>query len=83
MQEHLAYPNARQQVACFFHLVKPNDVDISVMWGCKNIIRICSLHSVTLVSPRDVTLLKLKDLACFCPKCMDDNPNFCENKMHV
>jgi hypothetical protein len=73
MQEHLAYPNARRQVACIFHLIKPNDVDISVMWGCKNVIGICFLHLVALVSPRDVTLLKLKDLACFCPKCMDDN----------
>jgi hypothetical protein len=83
IEKHFAYPNARQQVAHFFHLVKPNDVDRSAMWDCKNITGTRSLHSVTSISPRDVTLLKLRDLACFYPKCMDDNPYFCENGMHV
>ncbi len=38
MEEHVAYPNAKRQVFWFFHLVKPKDVDRSVMWDCKNIV---------------------------------------------
>jgi hypothetical protein len=64
-------------------LVKLDDMDISAMWDYKNIIGTHSLHLVASVSPRDVTLLKLKDLACFCLEYMDDNPNFCENIAHV
>jgi hypothetical protein len=53
------------------------------MWDYKNITRTHSLHSLALVSPRNVTLLKLKDLAYLCLKCIDDNLNFCENITHV
>jgi hypothetical protein len=83
MEEHVAYPNARRQVSQFFHLVKSEDVDRSVMWDCKNIVGTQSLHFVASVSHRDVTLLNLRELACFCLECMDDNLDFCENKSQV
>lgn len=57
--------------------------DRSAMWDYKNITRTRSLHLVASISFRDVTLLKLGDLACFCPKCMADNLDLCENKVHV
>jgi hypothetical protein len=82
-EEHLAYPNAHQKVSRFFHLMKPKDVDQNVAWDCKNITSSRALHSVTLVSPRDITFLKLWNLTCFCLECMDDNSKFCENKSHV
>jgi hypothetical protein len=41
------------------------------------------VHSISFVSHINVTLLDLRQLACFYPKCMDDNVGFCENKLHV
>jgi hypothetical protein len=32
---------------------------------------------------RDYTLLNVRDLAYFCPKCMDDDVKFYESKLHV
>jgi len=52
------------------------------MWDCKNIVGTQYLHFVASISHRGVTLLKLRNLACFCLKCMDDN-FFCENKSQV
>jgi hypothetical protein len=63
--------------------VKPEDVDSCAMWDCKNIVGTQSLHFFTSISHREVTLLNLKELACFCFECMDDNPDFCENKSQV
>ncbi len=80
MEKHFVYPNARKQVFHFFHLVKPKDVNRSTLRDCKNIARTNFLHLVASVSHRDVTLLKLINLACFCHECMDDNPYLCENK---
>jgi hypothetical protein len=51
--------------------------------GSQNITRTRSLHLVASISLRDVTLLKLRDLACFCLECMDDNLDLCENRVHV
>ncbi len=83
MEEHLAYPNARRQVFRLFHLVKPKDVDRNTLWNCKNIARTRFLHSMASMSHRNVTLLKLRNLACFCLECMDDNPYFYGNKSQV
>jgi hypothetical protein len=35
------------------------------------------------ISHRDVVLLKMRELACFCSECVDDNSELCENKKHV
>jgi hypothetical protein len=29
-EEHATYPNTRRDVVCYFHLVKPNDVDCRI-----------------------------------------------------
>ncbi len=67
----------------FFHLVKLEDVDRSTLWDYNNIAGTHFFAFKASVSHRNVTLLKLRDLACFCPECMDDNPNFYGNKSHV
>jgi hypothetical protein len=67
MEEHVACPNAKRQVFWFFHLVKLEDVDRNAMWDYKNIVGTQSLHFFALVSHRDVTLLNLRELACFLP----------------
>jgi hypothetical protein len=79
LEEHAAYPNAHHEVICFFHFIKPKDVDHKFAWDCKNILGSRSMHSICTISHIDVTLLNLRQLACFCPKCMDDNASFCEN----
>jgi hypothetical protein len=84
MEECFAYVNTKNKnMSWFFHLVKLEDVGRSVTWDCKNIITTCSIHSITLVSHRDVIRLKLKVLAYFCFKCMDNNPKKKDNKLHV
>jgi hypothetical protein len=37
------------------------------------------MHSVASISH----LNNVKDLACFCPECMDDNSKFCNTLSHV
>jgi hypothetical protein len=41
------------------------------------------MHAMAFVSHRDYTLLNVRDIACFCLECMDDNANFYESKVHV
>lgn len=82
-EEHAAYPNVRREVIRFFHLVKTEEVDRRSSWDCKRIPGSRSMHSISSVSHCDVTLLNMRELACFCPECMDDNHDFCENKIHV
>jgi hypothetical protein len=61
----------------------PKDVDRKANWDCEMILGSRSMHSFALVDDLDITLLKLQELSCFCPKCMDDNFEFCEKKAHV
>jgi hypothetical protein len=75
-RKHVAYPHVHQKVLRFFHLVKPEDVDQNAIWDCKNIVGFRALHSMTSISPRDITLLKLWNLICLCLECMDDNLKF-------
>ncbi len=51
--------------------------------GCVKIIHNDVYIFFASISYKDVTLLNLRKLACFCLECMDDNPNFCENKSQV
>jgi hypothetical protein len=39
-----------------------------------------SMHFVTFVSHLNNTLLNVRDLACFCPYCMDYNSEFCNTQ---
>jgi hypothetical protein len=36
-QDHVTHLNARRTISKFFHLVKPKDVDCTVVWDCRNI----------------------------------------------
>lgn len=83
LEEHVAYPNARWDIILFFHLVKFDDVFHKSTCHCKGIPRSRLLHSIYYVSHIDVTLLNMRQLACFCSECMDDNAGCCENKFHV
>jgi hypothetical protein len=64
-EENLTYPNAHKKMSRFFHLVKPKNVDQSAAWDCKNIASSHALHSMTSISPRDITFLKLRNLASY------------------
>jgi hypothetical protein len=84
MEKHDAYPNARRQVFRFFPFGETKGCKSrSAMWDCKNIVGTQSLHFVDSIYHRDVTLLKLRNLTCFCLECMGDNFDICENKSQV
>jgi hypothetical protein len=48
-------------------------------WDCDAIPGSRSLHYFDGFSNRLSTLLQVKELCCFCPYCLDDNSNLCEN----
>jgi hypothetical protein len=77
-REHRTY---RRNVIRFFHLIE--NVERRKKYDCKYFSGVRSLHSIVSVSPQDVTLLRIRHLACFCKECMDDNSDFCLNKSHV
>jgi hypothetical protein len=66
-----------------FPLGETRRCGLNATWDCKNIAGFCALHFVTSVSPRDITLLKLQILTCFCLESMDDNLEFFEKISHV
>lgn len=41
------------------------------------------MHSIASISHRYCTLLNVRELECFCVKCIDDNFDFYEMKSHV
>ncbi len=67
----------------FFLLIKPKDVDHIASWDYKNIEGCHSMHFLVSISHQDCILLNVKELACFCADCMDDNSNFYEMKSRV
>jgi hypothetical protein len=79
--EHRAYKDARRPILRYFHLIK--NMDRRKKYDYKYFSGVRSLHSVVSVSHRDVTLLRIRELACFCKECMDDSSDFCINKSHV
>jgi hypothetical protein len=82
-EQHATYPNAKRDVICYFHLVKPEYVNRRASWDCKKLDGCHSMHSMVFVSHRYYTLLNVRHLACFCSECMDDNSNFCKTQTHV
>ena len=82
-EEHRAYGKARRTVIRYFHLIGANDVDRTRDLDCQPIPGTRSVHSVSSVSPINVTYLHIRELACFCPECMDDNPMLCGRQNHV
>jgi hypothetical protein len=66
LEEHAMYPNAKQNVIRFFHLVMLDNVDHRFAWDCKSILEYRSIHSISFVSHINVTWLNLGQLACFC-----------------
>ena len=82
-EEHRAYGKARRNLIRYFHLIKADAVDRTRDLDCRAIPGTRSVHSVSSVSPTNVTLLHIRQLACFCPECMDDNPQFCARQVHV
>ncbi len=63
--------------------MKLDDVGRKFAWDCKSILGSRLVHSIYSISHIDVTLLNMRQLACFCLECMDNNAGFCENKFHV
>ena len=83
LEEHRAYGRARRSVIRYFHLIDPAAVDRTRDLDCMAIPGTRSVHSVSSVSPINVTYLHIRQLACFCTECMDDNPLFCSRQNHV
>lgn len=75
------YRIARRDVVRFFHLIE--NVDRRHKYDCRYFEGVRSLHSLVSVSHRDITLLKVRHLACFCKECMDDNSELCLQTSHV
>ena len=82
-EEHRAYGNARRSLIRYFHLIEPTAVDRSRDLDCRAIPGTRSVHSVSSVSATNVTYLHMRQLACFCVECMDDNPMLCSRQAHV
>lgn len=82
-EEHRAYGRARRTVVRYFHLIEVGAVDRGRDLDCQAIPGTRSVHSVSSVSPTNVTYLHIRQLACFCPECMDDNPMLCARQGHV
>jgi hypothetical protein len=66
MEDHVAYSNVRRDFNCYFHLVKPEDVDRTMSQDCTKISKCCSMHSMAFIFHRDCTLLNMQDLAGPC-----------------
>ncbi len=52
-------------------------------WDCKKIDDLHSMHFMASISHQDCTLLNVRNLACFCNECMDNNSKFYLGKEHV
>jgi hypothetical protein len=59
----------------YFHLIDKVDRRKKYFKGVQ------SLYSVVFVSHRDITFSKSRHLACFCKEYMDDNSDFCVQKI--
>ncbi|KAG0596207.1 hypothetical protein M758_UG232800 [Ceratodon purpureus] len=82
-EEHRAYRNVKRTLICYFHLIEPGSVDRSRDLDYRPVLGTRSLHSVSSVSPTNVTYLHIRQLACFCPNCTDDNSMLCARQEHV
>ena len=80
-QELKDYDIAKPEVLQYYHLVQK--FRRNKFFDCKHIPGSRSLHSVSLVSHRDICQLKVRAVACFCCECMDDNNAFCERAVYV
>lgn len=66
----------------FWH-IGIGDVDRSNEWKCKTIPGSRQFHSILGCSQADPTLLMVRDLACFCAPCINQEWVNCEQKSHV
>jgi hypothetical protein len=60
-----------------------DDVDRSNLYGCDSIPRSSKFHSIYSIFVVDPTLLMAPDLACFCPPCVMEEWEACQNRFHV
>jgi hypothetical protein len=80
---HLAYKRAKLEVRRHFHLVKMEDVNRNIGWDCKTVPGSRSKHSIQSVSHVNKTLLRVRELSCFCDFCMDGGDGPCASSTHV
>ncbi|KAL3688230.1 hypothetical protein R1sor_014539 [Riccia sorocarpa] len=79
LDRELAYGH-HQNARRFFWEVKVGEVDRSKELDCLPIKGTRSLHCFHGYSPMDPTLLRIKELSCFCPYCVDDEGLRCPNQ---
>jgi hypothetical protein len=68
-----------QLVRRFFWEIPVGIVNRTKKWDCDPISGSRSLHCFDGFSNTLSTLLQVRELCCFCPHCVDDNPSACEN----
>lgn len=72
-----------QMVRRFFWEIGKTEVNRSKKWDCDPIPGSRALHNFDGFSQRLSTLLQVRELACFCSYCLDDEPAKCENAAWV
>jgi hypothetical protein len=70
---HHAHPRARQQLRRHFWEIKKGHVDRVNFYRAGTNPGSKKMHQVRLLSPRDPTLLQIRELMCFCTASLDSN----------
>jgi hypothetical protein len=66
----------------FWHIAI-DDVNRSNLYECDSILESSNFHSIYLVLIVDPTLFMVQDLACFCPPCVMEEWETCQNRFYV
>ncbi|KAL3696603.1 hypothetical protein R1sor_010679 [Riccia sorocarpa] len=82
LDQEMAYGQT-QNVRRFFWEIKVGEVDRSKELDCLPIKGTRSLHCFHGYSRVNPTLLKTRELSCFCPSCVDDEGVNCPNKRYT
>ncbi|CAM6102026.1 unnamed protein product [Calypogeia fissa] len=72
-----------QLVRRLFWEIPVGAVDRTKKWDCDPVKGVRSLHCFDGFSNKMSTLLRVRELCCFCPHCLDDDYEACENKAWV
>ena len=78
-QPETSYCEDRRPMDWKFWLIGVEDVDREHQFVCGKISGTHNSHSVRSISAMDVNKLLIKNLACFCDACIDENWSECIN----
>ena len=66
-----------------FWEIKLGDVDRSKPWACEQVEGSQSIHSICGFLDLDLTLLKTRELPCFCDACLHNQWRSCSKKSYI